>query len=81
MKIAVLKNSVYSKETSVGIFKIILRFSKLFFNSAIFWKIPGGYCKSKDFLASDFNLLVVTCTTIARMQSIPIRHLHFQRQQ
>ena len=38
-----------------------MRFPKLFFNSAIFWNIPGGYCKNKSFLAWHFNLLVVTC--------------------
>ena len=39
-------------------------FQGLFFNSADFWNIPGGYCKNKRFLASYFNLLVVTCTKL-----------------
>ena len=58
-----------------------MRFPKLFFNPAIFWNTPGGYCKSKGFLVRHFNLLVVTCTISATMQSIPNRHLHIQSQQ
>ena len=43
MKIAVVKNSVYFKEHA---YAFSLRFPKLYFNPAIFWNIPGGYCKS-----------------------------------
>ena len=41
------------------------------FDSAIFWNIPGGYCKNKVFLARHFNLLVVTCTKLLQCRVSP----------
>ena len=73
MKIAVLKNSAYSKK---HVWAFSLRFLKLYFTLAILWNIPGGYCKSKDFLVNLFvTFLLSTLNNIYFCLAVTQNHV------